>query len=121
MVDLDTKYREKGLSVLAFPCNQFGYQEPWGEDEIKQWTRDKFGVDFPMFSKVNVNGDGIHPVFAFLKTCFPGDIAWNFRGKFLVNRAGIPVKRFEEKESWESIEKAIVEELAKDLEAEAKL
>lgn len=67
-----------------------------------------------MFSKVEVNGSNTHPVYKFLKTCFPGDIAWNFRGKFLVNRAGVPIARFEEKESWENIEKIIAEELARD-------
>jgi glutathione peroxidase len=96
----------RGLNVMAFPCNQFGAQEPGTEAEVKEFATKKFGVTFPMFSKIKVNGDGTHPVYAFLKTCFPGDVTWNFASKFLVNQDGVPVARFE-KESWEEIEATV--------------
>ncbi len=87
---------------MGFPCNQFGGQEPNPEPEIKATVK-KMGITFPMFAKIEVNGDGTHPVYKFLKKCFPGDVLWNFSSKFVVNRAGVPVKRFE-KESWEEID-----------------
>jgi len=106
MVRLHKKYRDQGLSVLGFPCNQFGAQEPKPEAEIKQFAESKFGVEFDMYSKCDVNGDNTHPVFTFLKGCFPGDITWNFAARFVVDKNGIPVKRLQ-KESWEDTEKII--------------
>jgi len=84
------KYKSKGFVVLGFPCNQFGKQEPGDEATIKEFVTSKFGVTFPMFSKVEVNGSGADPIFKFLKSseAFEGDeITWNF-GKFLVGKDG---------------------------------
>jgi glutathione peroxidase len=92
------KYKERGLAVLAFPCNQFGSQEPGSEAEIGDFCSTNFDVTFPMFAKVDVNGAGAHPLYQFLKSEKPGvlgteAIKWNFT-KFLVNRQGDVVKRF---------------------------
>nr|CAH8865568.1 unnamed protein product [Trichobilharzia regenti] len=85
------------LRILAFPCNQFGSQEPWPEAEIKKFVTEKYGVEFDMFSKINVNGPNAHPLFKFLKNRLEGtltsSIKWNFT-KFLVDREGQPVKRY---------------------------
>lgn len=91
-------YREKGLVVLGFPCNQFGNQEPEDEAGISSFCRDAYGVSFPMFAKVEVNGDDAHDLFRYLKSSIPGvmgseAIKWNFT-KFLVGRDGIPKRRF---------------------------
>ena len=91
------KYAARGLVVLGFPCNQFGKQEPGGADEIEQTCHINYGVSFPMFEKVNVNGAAAHPVFRYLKQELPGvlgsRIKWNFT-KFLIGRDGKPLKRF---------------------------
>ena len=92
------KYRDRGLVVLGFPCNQFGGQESADEQEIKSFCRLTYNVTFPMFSKIDVNGSNAHPLFKFLKSAQPGlmgiqRIAWNFT-KFLVDRNGNVVKRF---------------------------
>ncbi|RVE52162.1 hypothetical protein evm_003235 [Chilo suppressalis] len=90
------KYAERGLRILAFPCNQFGGQEPGSPEEIFQFTKDR-GVKFDIFEKVNVNGGNTHPLWNFLKTSQAGFITdfikWNF-SKFLVDRNGVPVERF---------------------------
>jgi glutathione peroxidase len=91
------KYHEQGLEVLGFPCNQFGEQEPGDEAEIASFCDMTYGVNFPMFAKVDVNGDGTHPLFEHLKKAAPGllgseAVKWNFT-KFLVNPDG-SVKRF---------------------------
>jgi len=83
--------------VLAFPCNQFGRQEPDSEAVIKKYVTENFGVTFPMMSKVEVNGPNVHPVFSYMKNQgdgaeFSADIEWNFV-KFVVNRDGEVVKR----------------------------
>lgn len=97
---LETLYRahrERGLVVLGFPCNQFGGQEPGGADAILQTCQINYGVTFPMFAKVEVNGPGAHPVFALLTAALPGwfgrRVRWNFT-KFLVGRDGRPLRRF---------------------------
>ena len=92
------EYRGRGLEILAFPCNQFGAQEPGSESEIATFCEKNFGIAFPMFSKIEVNGDERHPLFAWLaeEEMGPdgaGDIAWNF-AKFLVGRDGGLVARF---------------------------
>ncbi|MEI8163885.1 MAG: glutathione peroxidase [Betaproteobacteria bacterium] len=92
------KYRERGLTVLGFPCNQFGGQEPGDEAAIGEFCSLTYDVTFPMFAKVDVNGDATHPVFAFLKAGAPGilgteGIKWNFT-KFLVDRKGAVVDRY---------------------------
>ncbi len=95
---LYTKYKDKGFVVLGFPCNQFGSQEPGSEAEIQNFCRVNFGVTFPMFSKINVNGENTHPLYQYLKSEQPGilgteAIKWNFT-KFLVDKEGHVVERF---------------------------
>jgi len=89
-------YEPSGLVILGFPCNQFGRQEPGTNEEILSFVQERFGVTFPMFDKIDVNGSNTHPIFAFLKSTLTGTlgslIKWNFT-KFLVNRQGIPFKR----------------------------
>ena len=92
------KYRKRGLVVLGFPCNQFGGQEPGDEVAIGEFCSRTYDVSFPMFAKVDVNGDATHPLFAFLKARAPGilgteGIKWNFT-KFLVDRDGEVVARY---------------------------
>ena len=91
-------YRDQGLVVLGFPCNQFGGQEPGDADAIGEFCQVNFGVTFPMFAKVDVNGGESHPLFAWLRTEAKGalgttKIKWNFT-KFLVGRDGAVIKRF---------------------------
>ncbi len=90
-------YKAKGLEVLGFPCNQFGNQEPGTAKQIKNFCTLNYGVTFPMFKKIDVNGANAHPLFTMLKDQAPGSrgakIGWNFT-KFLVNRNGEVVKRF---------------------------
>ena len=105
------KLHDKGLEVLGFPCNQFGGQEPGGEKEIAQFCELNFGVTFPMFAKVDVNGDGAAPLYKFLKAEKRGllgseAIKWNFT-KFLVDRDGNVVKRYAPNDTPESIAKDI--------------
>jgi glutathione peroxidase len=95
---LHKQYGDKGFSVLGFPCNQFGAQEPGDEAEIASFCKLTYDVDFPMFAKVDVNGDAAHPLFKALKAAAPGllgseGIKWNFT-KFLVDRSGNVVDRF---------------------------
>jgi len=105
------KYADQGLVVLGFPCNQFGKQEPGAAEEITQTCRINYGVSFPMFEKVEVNGDAAHPVFRYLKEALPGvlggRIKWNFT-KFLIGRDGKPLKRFAPISTPEKMETAIV-------------
>eukprot|EP00976_Prorocentrum_cordatum_P104446 1193895-Prorocentrum_minimum.AAC.1 len=94
---------------MGFPCNQFGKQEPDSEADIKKFVTDKFGVSFPMFSKVDVNGPKTHPVYAFIKQAgeeYAQDIGWNFE-KFLVDKEGQLVKRFKSKFDKAAIEQAV--------------
>lgn len=91
-------YKERGLTVLAFPCNQFGGQEPGAADQIGAFCKQNYGVTFPVFAKIDVNGTGAHPLYRFLKEQRPGvfhtrRIKWNFT-KFLVDRQGNVVRRF---------------------------
>ncbi len=87
------KYKDKGLVVLGFPCNQFGGQEPGSEEEIQKFCSSKYSVTFPLFSKVDVNGGGTSDFYKALKASKPGDIKWNFE-KFLINKKGEVVNRF---------------------------
>jgi glutathione peroxidase len=105
--DLYIKYHSQGLEILAFPCNQFGGQEPGTPQQIEAFCSTRFGVTFPVFQKTDVNGSNTHPLFQYLKTAAPGllgteAIKWNFT-KFLVNRNGLPVKRFASASSPASI------------------
>lgn len=109
-------YGDQGLVVLGFPCDQFGHQEPGSEDEIASFCETSYGVTFPMFAKVEVNGVDAHPLFGWLKHKKSGlvgkDIRWNFT-KFVVGRDGRVVKRFGPATSPErlrpTIEKALAE------------
>lgn len=92
------QYRDRGLAVLGFPCNQFGAQEPGTTDEIKTFCQKNYGVSFPMFEKIDVNGDAAHPLYRWLKSHAKGvlgseAVKWNFT-KFLIDRHGNVVDRF---------------------------
>ncbi len=96
--ELYANYGDRGLVVLGFPCNQFGTQEPGSEAQIKQFCETRYGVTFPMFAKIDVNGPQRHPLYAYLtaqptQPDGPGDITWNF-AKFLVDRSGNVAARF---------------------------
>jgi glutathione peroxidase len=108
---LHEKYRGRGFEVLGFPCNQFGAQEPGAEAEIKSFCEAKFGVKFPLFAKIDVNGPQAHPLYKFLREARPGilgteAIKWNFT-KFLVDREGHPIKRYAPKDKPEDIDQDI--------------
>lgn len=96
---LSAKYLSQGLMVLGFPCNQFGGQEPGTSEEIRQFCTTKYGVTFPLFGKIEVNGVSRHPLYTALAgggSPFPGDIKWNFT-KFLLSRDGKILARFDSK------------------------
>lgn len=104
-------FQAKGLEVLAFPCNQFGKQEPGNNKEIVEFCETNFNIKFPIFEKVDVNGEHTHPLYQHLKSSCPGvfgteAIKWNFT-KFLVNRDGEVVKRYAPKDTPESIQSDI--------------
>lgn len=105
-VQLHKKYRSAGLEILAFPCNQFGAQEPKPNAEIKEFAGN-YGAEFPLMDKVLVNGPQTHPLFAFLKNRLTGSfgsfIKWNFT-KFLCDKEGRPVKRFGPKDNPSTME-----------------
>lgn len=95
---LHQRYAAQGFSVLGFPCNQFGGQEPGTPNEIRSFCESNYGVTFPMFEKIEVNGENRHPLYAELTTCSDasgeaGDIQWNFE-KFLVSPTGSVLARF---------------------------
>ena len=105
------KYKDRGLVVLGFPCNQFGHQEPGTEPEIQQFCTTTYEVTFPMFAKVDVNGPATHPLYELLKSRRPGilgteGIKWNFT-KFLVNSQGEVVSRYAPADTPERIEEAV--------------
>ena len=113
------KYKDQGFEVLAFPANEFGTQEPGDNEQIKEFCSTKYKVSFPLFSKIVVKGEGIDPLYEFLTSeetnpKFAGEIAWNF-AKFLVNRKGEVIARFQPREKPSSekvtgeIEKALAE------------
>ena len=99
LVALYQKYKSQGLVICGFPCNQFGGQEPGTDTEIKQFCTAKYDVTFPMFDKLEVNGDNRHPLYVLLAgkdSPFPGDIRWNFT-KFVIGRDGKILNRFDSK------------------------
>ena len=92
------QYRDRGLVILGFPCNQFGHQEPGTEADIKDFCATRYTVTFPLFAKIDVNGPEAHPIYAFLKSAAPGvvgseAIKWNFT-KFLVDKTGQVLNRY---------------------------
>jgi len=95
--ELYKKYSDEGLVILGFPCNQFANQEPGTDSEIASFCQLNYGVSFPIFKKVDVNGDTTHPLFKYLKSELKGllgqKIKWNFT-KFLIGKDGKPIKRF---------------------------
>jgi len=100
------KYKSQGLVICGFPCNQFGGQEPGTDTEIKQFCTAKYDVTFPMFDKLEVNGDNRHPLYVLLAgkdSPFPGDIRWNFT-KFVIGRDGKILNRFDSKVKPDSAE-----------------
>ncbi len=106
------KYKNQGLVILGFPCNQFGKQESGSSDEIEEFCQINYGVTFPLFEKIEVNGKDAHPIFKFLKSkqkggIFGSRIKWNFT-KFIVNNKGVPVKRFSPTTKPEKMEKTII-------------
>lgn len=106
------RHQARGFVVLGFPCDQFAHQEPGGEAEIQQFCSLTYDVTFPMFAKIKVNGEDAHPLYKFLKSQKKGlfgleGIKWNF-AKFLVDRAGVVVKRYGSRDTPENIEKDVV-------------
>ena len=106
------RHRDQGLTVLGFPCDQFGHQEPGSEEEIKNFCSLTYQVTFPLFAKINVNGAETHPLYRYLKSEQTGllgseAIKWNFT-KFLVNREGQVLQRYAPTDTPEGIEKDIV-------------
>ncbi len=108
------KYSSKGFVVLGFPCNQFGSQEPGSSEEIKTFCEANYGVSFPLFEKIDVNGDNAHPLYKYLTNNAPGFITdaikWNFT-KFLVGKDGKVIKRYGPQASPESIAEDIEKNL----------
>jgi len=113
--ELYRKYKERGFVILGFPCNQFLHQEPGDNRSIAEGCVIHYGVTFPMFSKIEVNGKNTHPLFDYLKNALPGTlgnaIKWNFT-KFLLDRKGTPIKRFSPVTTPDKLESCI-EELLK--------
>jgi glutathione peroxidase len=110
------KFKEKGFEILAFPCNQFGAQEPGNETEIKNFCSLNYNVTFPLFGKIDVNGKNAEPLYEFLKKEEPGIlgtelIKWNFT-KFLVNKKGEVLKRYAPNVTPESLEHDILKALS---------
>lgn len=106
------KFKDKNFSILGFPCNQFREQDPGNNSEIAEFCQMNYGVQFPMFAKIDVNGPTTHPLFQYLKKAAPGifgseSIKWNFT-KFLVDRSGNVIARFAPATKPEKIEKAII-------------
>ena len=114
--ELYQEYSGRDFAVLGFPCNQFGAQEPDSNENISEFCRLNFGVSFPMFEKIDVNGENAHPLFKYLCEEAPGvlgskAIKWNFT-KFLVNKQGVVVKRFAPKDSPAKIAGEIEQQLS---------
>lgn len=110
--ELFEKHKADGLSILGFPCNQFGSQEPGNETQIAEFCSTTYNVTFPIFAKVDVNGSDAHPLYEYLKTRRPGllgskAIKWNFT-KFLVSRAGLALARYSPSTNPERLENEIV-------------
>jgi glutathione peroxidase len=115
------KYEQHGLSVAAFPCNQFSNQEPGTDAEILEHVREKYNVTFDMYHKINVNGASAIPLYQYLRQMQPGGfpngtLQWNYT-KFLINRHGVPIKRYEPIIPPNFMEGAIAEELAQTVPA----
>ncbi|KAL0312609.1 UNVERIFIED_CONTAM: putative phospholipid hydroperoxide glutathione peroxidase [Sesamum radiatum] len=116
LTQLYEKYKNQGLEILAFPCNQFGSQEPGTNEEIQEFVCTRFKAEYPVFDKVEVNGDSAAPIYKYMKSVkgglFGDNIKWNF-SKFLVNKEGEVVDRYAPTTSPLSIEKDIKKLLEK--------
>ena len=110
--ELHKKYKDQGLVVLGFPCNQFLKQEPGTASDIQEFCQINYGVSFQMFDKIDVNGANTHPIYRYLKNALPGKITWNFN-KFLLDKNGIPVKRYPSQTVPKDLEKDIEDLLNK--------
>ncbi len=104
LVDLYSRYHNQGFEILAFPCNQFLYQEHGSCSTIKSFIK-KYNVEFPMFDKINVNGNDTHPIYSWLKQSYPGRVTWNFSGKFFIDHHGVP--RARANDNFDEIEQII--------------
>jgi glutathione peroxidase len=104
------KYKDQGLVIVGFPCDQFAHQEPGSNEEIAEFCRLNHGVTFPLMAKIDVNGENAHPIYKYLKSVakgiFGNAIKWNFT-KFLINRDGTVIKRFAPTVTPEKMEKDI--------------
>ena len=110
-------YRDQGLMILGFPCNQFGKQEPGDAAEIREFCNLNYDVTFPMFAKIDVNGENAHPLYRYLRDAVPGpsrgeEIKWNF-AKFLIDRSGDEIRHYAPADTPESLESDIVAALEK--------
>jgi len=103
---LYNKYKSQGFEILAFPCNQFGGQEPGSQEAVKACAVGKYKSEFRVMEKASVKGDDVHPVYSYLLSKFPGAIRWNFGAKFIVDRNGIPRARVGQGD-WIQVEKEI--------------
>jgi glutathione peroxidase len=117
--ELHRRYASDGLAILGFPCNQFGGQEPGDAAQIREFCETRYGVSFPLFAKIDVNGPNAHPLFEYLKESAPGvlgsrRVKWNFT-KFLVSRSGEVLRRYGSGAKPETLEKQIKKTLAAEL------
>jgi glutathione peroxidase len=114
--ELYARFHDQGFELLAFPCDQFGHQEPGSDDEIKSFCELNYSVEFPLFSKIEVNGDTAHPLYKFLKSEKGGmlgdSIKWNFT-KFLIDKQGKVIERYAPTTPPERIAPDIERQLAK--------
>lgn len=106
--ELYLRYKSKGFEILAFPCNQFGGQEPGTNEEIKSFCTNKYDVSFPLFDKIDVNGDNQSPLYKFLKANqdVKDDVKWNFT-KFLISKDGKTIKRYEPQTTPEDLDETV--------------
>lgn len=114
--ELNQKYKEQGLVVIGFPCNQFAHQDPGSDSEIESFCQINYGVTFQIMQKIDVNGENAHPIFKYLKGHVTGEpetrIRWNFT-KFLISRSGDTIKRYDSKVTPEALVAEIENMLAK--------
>ena len=103
-------YKDSGFVILDFPCNQFGGQAPGSFDDIHNFCTSRYGITFPQFAKINVNGASASPLYVWLKSKKPGDIQWNFT-KFLIDRKGEVKRRFEPGDAMSMVERAVTNAL----------
>jgi len=123
LVELQKAYSDKGVVVLGFPANNFGNQEPGSDQQIMEFCSSKFGVDFPMFSKVSVKGSDQSPLFTYLTSSenpdFTGSVKWNFE-KFLVDANGVLVRRFRSNENPNGTTvRSAINELIKEMDSDS--